>query len=334
MKVALLFNERPAGISSVPDDMFEEYDSLETIREIAHALCGLRVEVEPVVADRRLPWRLEEGRYDFAFNIAEGPLTLSGQARRCREAIPAAVCELLSVPYTGSDALTLTVTLDKAMARRVASAEVSVSRAVLLQSEADEHQIADLQFPAIVKPNDEGSSKGIRKCSFASDASEAVERARQLMTFYRCPVLVEEFLPGPEVTVAVAGNLPDARVLGMMEIAPADDSRPFIYSLEVRRDWRRRVVYHIPPRLDASTQDCLRSSALAAYRLLGCRDLARMDFRLDSRGRPCFLECNALPGLNPEYGDVAILSRKTLPYEKLVQGVLVDAARRTGVRLP
>lgn len=121
------------------------------------------------------------------------------------------------------------------------------------------------------------------------------------------------------------------RVLGMMEIAPACRSGPFLYSLEVKRDWRRRVAYHVPPRLDAATLDGLRAGALAAYRQLGCRDIARIDFRLDACGRPCFIECNPLPGLNRDSGDISILTRGTLGYDKLVQDILLDAARRTGV---
>ena len=329
-KIALLHNERPAVVPGcLPDDTFEEYDSLETIGQIAEALRGLGVEVEPVLADARLPWRLEEGRYDFAFNIAEGPVGLTDRDRRCREAIPAAVCELLGLPFTGSDALTLAVTLDKAMARRVVSGEVPVARAVLLECGAED--LGGLRYPVIVKPNDEGSSKGIRDGCLAQDAAGAVARARQLRSVYGCPALVEEFLPGAEVTVALAGNWPDVRLLGLMEIAPARPTEAFVYSVDVKRDFERRVVYHVPPRLDAATLDRLRAGALAAWRLLGCRDIARMDFRLDTSGRPCFLECNPLPGLNRDHSDIVILTRDVLPYDRLVQGILLDAAKRTGV---
>ena len=156
MRVALLCNMRAEAPAADPDDTFEEYDSPETIAAVAHALGGLGVEVEPVAADRLLPWRLEEGHYDFAFNIAEG------QGRRCREAVPAAVCELMGLPFTGSDAVTLGVTLDKWLARRVVSPEVPVAGAALIRDEVDEDQLSALRFPVIVKPNDEGSSKGIR----------------------------------------------------------------------------------------------------------------------------------------------------------------------------
>jgi D-alanine-D-alanine ligase len=311
-----------------PDDTFEEYDSPETIAAVARALGGLGVEVEPVAADRRLPWRLEEGHYDFAFNIAEG------QGRRCREAVPAAVCELLGLPFTGSDAVTLGVTLDKFLARRVVSPEVPVAVGVLIQDEADEDQLSGLRFPVLVKPNDEGSSKGIRGDPIAADAEAAGRHCRWLRARYGCPVLAEEFLPGMEVTVAVVGNGRCARVLGMMEIAPVSNERPFVYSLEVKRDWRRQVRYHMPPRLPEPVLTAIGCRALTANRLLGCRDVARLDFRMDEAGEPRFLECNPLPGLNPESSDIVILSRHLLPYEKVVQGILLDAACRYGVRIP
>lgn len=329
MRVALLHNRRPAEAApALPDDTFEEYDSDETIADISNALRQIGMDVEPVLADRQLPERLEEGRYNFAFNIAEG------EGRRCREAIPAAVCELLGIPFTGSDALTLAVTLDKAMAKRVVSPDVPVARGVLVDTPADEADLSTLRYPAIVKPNDEGSSKGIRDSPIVDDPGAAAARCRWLQTRYGCPVLVEEYLPGAEVTVGIAGNGPDVRVLGIMEISPVSDERNFVYSIEVKRDWQRRVRYDVPPRLPEAAIDSLRGYALRAWRLLGCRDIARIDFRLDGDGVPRFIECNPLPGLNKETGDIVVLSRKSLPYEKLVQGILTDAMQRAGVAVP
>ncbi len=301
MRVALLHNPRPTAAPAGPaDDEFEEYDSPGTIAAIAAALRALGVSVEPVVADRALPRRLEEGRYDVAFNVAEG------QGRRCREAVPAAVCELLGLPFTGSDALTLAVTLDKAVARRIVSPDVPVAPAALVEGEADPAALAALRYPVIVKPNDEGSSKGIGDDAVAADAAGASRRCRDLRERYGCPVLVEEFLPGAEVTVAVVGNGSGARVLGAMEIAaaPGGDARPFVYSIDVKRDWRRRVRYHVPPRLPVACLVSIERLALTAFRLLGCRDVARLDFRLDAAGRPCFIECNPLPGLDPANSDI------------------------------
>ena len=332
VKVALLHNPRVNGHSGpAMDDAFEEDDEPETIDGIGAALRGLGMQVEPVVADSRLPWRIEDGRFDFVFNIAEG------RGRRCREAVPAAICELLGVPFTGSDALTLAVTLDKAMARRVVSPEVPVAPAVLVErGMSADGRLDALRYPVIVKPNDEGSSKGIRESPspLATSAAAAMEQCRWLFATYGCPALVEEFLPGAEVTMGLAGNDGDVRMLGMMEVAPALRNGPFVYSVEVKRDWQRRVRYHVPPRLPAGTLAELEQSARVAYRLLGCRDVARMDFRLDAASRPHFLECNPLPGLHPVNSDLVLLSRAALSYENLVQGVAVDAARRLGLSLP
>lgn len=329
MKVALLHNARPVSAAAgLPDDVFEEYDTAETIASVAAALRRLPILVEPLEADRTLPWRLEAGGYDFVFNMAEG------RGRRCREAIPVAVCELLGIPFTGSDMLTLAIALDKAAARRMVSPEVPVARALLLENAPGEADLASLNYPAMVKPNDEGSSKGLGGQPVAASASEALTRVRWLMETYHCPVLVEEFLSGAEVTVGVAGNQLETRILGMMEVAPTEPVSVWAYSLEVKRDWRRRVRYHMPPRLDACTVATIERYALTAYRLLGCRDLARLDFRLDAVGAPHFLECNPVPGLHPESSDIAILSRESVPYESLVQGVLLDAARRWNVSLP
>lgn len=324
MKIAVLHNPRlPAG-TAVPDDWFEEYDTAETIAAICAALTGSGIEPTPVVADRRLPFRLEEGKFDFAFNVAEGV------GRRCREAVAAAVCELIGLPYTGSDPLTLAVTQDKAIARRIVSPNIPVAAAVLVEREQDVLKLSALTYPVIVKPNDEGSSKGIGAGSVCRSSGAAADRCRWLRSRYGCPALVEEFLPGMEVTVAVRGNGSAREVLGLMEIAPTEPTESFVYDIEVKRDWRRRVHYHMPPRLPGPVLDAIGDLAVEAYGLLGCRDIARFDFRLDAGGEPRFLECNPLPGLDPANSDIVIMLRERLAYRDLVLGILSDAAQRTG----
>jgi D-alanine-D-alanine ligase len=328
-KIALLHNPKPAvRPADLPDDCFEEFDCEETITAIRRALEELGATVVPVTADRSLPQRLAGGGFQFVFNIAEGT------GRRCREAIPAAVCDLMGVPFSGSDPLTLGLTLYKDLARRVVAAELPVPRGVLVRHEEDFAALAGLTFPVIVKPNDEGSSKGIRDNPLAENAVAARARCEWLHTHYDCPALVEEFVDGAEVTVGIVGNPPHERVLGLMEIAPVDGAARFVYSLEVKRDWRRRVRYHVPPRLDDEAQAEIARLALRAFRLLGCRDYARMDFRLNRAGRPFFLECNPLPGLNPESSDLVLLSRHALPYPRLVQDIFLAAVARTAAGRP
>ena len=326
MRIAVLHNRRPEHPSeeSLPEDDFEEYDSADTIEAITAALKALGTSPEPVLACRDLPQRLDAGSYDFVFNIAEG------SGRRSREAVPAAICELLELPYTGSDPLTLAATLDKTIAKRIVSPDVAVARGT-----TDAAELGGLSFPVIVKPNDEGSSKGIRISSHCVDVETALAQAGWLARTYGCPVLFEEWLPGAEVTVAIAGNGTSATVLAAMEIgfaSPQHDA-PFIYSLETKRDYRNKVAYHVPPCLPPPALSRLNEQALRAFHLLGCRDVARMDFRLDAEGEPRFIECNPLPGLNPESSDFVIATRGVLSYDRLVGNILRDAAARYSIRL-
>ena len=328
-KVALLHNPRPRDVDGGrPDDLFEEFDTDDTIASIQDALQELVAKVVPIAADRSLPRKLAAGGFQFAFNFAEGT------GRRCREAIPAAVCELLGVPFSGSDLLTLGLTLDKSMARRVVGSEMRLPKAVLVQRETDFHGLGGLRYPVIVKPNDEGSSKGIRDNPIADDAFAARRRCEWLREQYGCPAIVEEFVDGTEVTVGIIGNTPCERILGIMEIEPVSADPRFVYSLEVKRDWRRRVNYHVPPRLSGEAVAEIGEMAIKAFRLLGCRDVARMDFRLDASGRLFFLECNALPGLNSADSDMVILSRNTLSHSQLVQEIFLEAVRRCAVAGP
>jgi D-alanine-D-alanine ligase len=273
-----------------------------------------------VEADRALARRLDGGDFDFAFNIAEG------HGRRCREAHAAAVCELMKVPYSHSDVLTLALTLDKWLARRAVSPDIPVAAARLVDD--DHFAPCGLSYPVVVKPNDEGSSKGIRDDSVATSDQHARKLIARLRRLYGCPVLVEEYLPGAEVTVGVLGNGRDTKVLETMEIAPVERSDYFLYSVTAKREFRQRVRYFTPPRLGADTRAEVEALALRAYRLLGCRDVARIDFRLDARGRPHFLECNPLPGLNPDSSDLVILARATFSHAALVQAIFHHALRR------
>ena len=327
--VAVLHNTQRASPPEKPDDWFEEYDAPATVQEVCTALEELGVVCHPVEADRRLPWRLDDRTYDIAFNMAE----FAG--RRSREAVPAAICELLNLPYTGSDPLTLGLALDKNLAKRVVSPDIPVAPGLLIAARCDERALSRLAYPVVVKPNDEGSSKGIRDAvSLVDDAGAAAAQARRLRELYGCPVLVETFLPGPEVTVGVAGNGSDRRVLGLMEIGPSASDRRFVYSVEAKRDWRRRVMYSVPPKLSRDVCAAIVEQAVRACELLGCRDLARVDFRLDAEGVPRFLECNPLPGLGPGSGDVVLLGADRMSHAALVQDVLRDAAARYGIALP
>jgi D-alanine-D-alanine ligase len=310
--------------SNLPDDSQEEFDSPATIESIAKVLRGLGYVVEKLGDGRELLEQLLAKPPDFVFNFAEGQ-----GISRSREARVPAVLEMLGIPYTGSDPLTLAVTLDKDCAKRlVASEGVAIPKGVVLHPPESELPIGSLPFPVIVKPAWEGSSKGIRsKCLVEAGVSELREIIDSLWRDHQQPVLVEEFIHGEELTVGVIGNT-RPKIIGIMRVLPQQPTDRFVYSLEVKRDWQRRVRYECPARLSGDTIAAIEKAALQVYQVLGCRDVARIDFRLRD-GVPYFLEVNPLPGLNPESSDLVILAEKSgWSYERLIGTILQAALER------
>jgi D-alanine-D-alanine ligase len=241
------------------------------------------------------------------------------------------VAEMLNLCVTHSDAVSLGVTLDKMLARRVVTPDVPVAPAMFIDIVDPVPSVYPLVFPVVVKPNDEGSSKGIRDDSIASDVNEADHLVRRLRRTYGCPILVEQYLPGKEITVGLIGNGATSEILGLMEIEPVDATSHFLYSVEAKRAFRERVRYHVPPRLPCATLRDIERYARTAFRLLGCRDVARCDFRLDAAGVPHFLECNPLPGLNPDCSDLVIMTRHKLSHRELVHAIFEAALQRYGM---
>src|SRR5262249_30239645 len=127
--------------------------------------------------------------------------------------------------------------------------------------------------------------------------------------------------------VGVIGNH-SPRVIGVMRVLPRQPTERFVYSLEVKRDWKQQVRYECPARLPSDTFKAVEEAALQVYRVLGCRDVARIDFRL--RGEvPYFLEATPLPGLNPESSDLVILARLShWSYAELIRSILQAALDR------
>ena len=319
--------KRTVSSDALPDDAFEEYDSDATVAAIEEALGANGYRTRRLGSGRSFLGRAMLDPGDLVFNIAEGYGTRSREAH-----VPSAL-EMLGVPYTHSDPLTLALTLDKAMAKRVvASAGVPTPRFAVLES-TDRIESLPLQYPLIAKPLFEGSSMGVRKHSKVDDAYALRELVDQLLADYREPVLVEEFCSGPEFTVGILGTGAGASVIGAMEIVPKRCAMAdFVYSLEVKRNYLEEVEYHAPPRRDPMLVSAVEDVALQAYRALACRDVARVDVRIGDDGEPKFLEVNPLPGLNPVTGDLVILARANgLSYADLIGRIVEGARERHGL---
>jgi D-alanine-D-alanine ligase len=312
------------GAVDGPEDRLEEYDAESTVQAIAAVIEKLGHRPRPLGGGRRLVEAVLAHPPDLVFNFAEGFGT------RSREAHVPALLEMLRLPFTHSDPLTLAVSLDKAITKRLVAPLGVPTPAFAVLSRPDEADSLELDFPVIAKPIAEGSSMGIRKSSRITSRAALREHLARLVTDYAQPVLVEEFCSGPEFTVGVLGTGPTARVIGMMEIVPQTDaSDTFVYSLEVKRNWEKEVRYDVPPKRPAPLLRRVEEVALAAYRALECRDVARVDLRVGKNGEPMFLEVNPLPGLDPVKSDIVILARGMgVSYDALIGGIIESARAR------
>ena len=328
MKIGLSYDLKQAVSpeQDQPEDALEEYDSEETVEAITKAIKAQGHSVIRLGGGREFIVNILREDIDMVFNIAEG---LGNH--RSREAQVPSILELLDIHYSGSDPQCLSICLDKPLSKKlVALAGVCTPRWHVINSEKDLHQIdwGDFPFPIFIKPAHEGSSKGIRLSSKIDDMNTMTEVVPVLLESYQQPVMVEEFIAGSEVTVGVVGNHP-SRVLGIMRILPKKSRNDFVYTLEVKRDWESLVDYECPAQMERSILQNLTDYSLMVFEALGCRDIARIDFRLNSKGKPYFLEVNPLPGLNPHSGDLPIMAGKMgWTYEALISAILTAAMER------
>jgi D-alanine-D-alanine ligase len=277
-----------------------EFDVEETIAAICDALTALGQRPERIGGIKPLVTRLAAGeRWDAVFNICEG---LKGVSR---EAQVPALLEAYDIPYLFSDPLTLALCLDKAMTKRVLrDAGVPTADFAVIETQADIGKVT-LDFPLFLKPVSEGSGKGVDARSRVTDKAGLDSVARDLLARFRQPVLVEEFLPGREFTVGVTGTGDQACVLGVIEIVPTTNYVGHGYGLENKSDWEGKL--DIVPVDDADARAAA-EVALAAWRVLRCRDGGRADVRLGRDGKPRFIEVNPLAGIRPGYSDLCFIA--------------------------
>jgi D-alanine-D-alanine ligase len=319
-------------------DEFAEWDSPTTIAAVESALSHLG-KVIRLEANEDFPERLRQARPDIVFNIAEGFHGVN------REAHVPAICEFFGIPYSGSDPFTLSLCLDKARAKETLTfhAIPTPKFAVVERIEDLEAVAGKFPLPLFVKPLHEGSSKGITDNNLCWDRKQLFNQTKFLLENYNQPVLVEEYLPGKEFTCAVLGNGDEATVLPLvgMNFGTLPKGALPIYSFDAKFVWDRPEnpldIFQCPARITRKLQASIERVTLAAFRVLGCRDWARIDVRLDAAGVPNVLEVNPLPGILPDPADNSCLPKAAraagIGYEELIQSCLKYAAARQGVNL-
>ncbi|MGD8584800.1 MAG: D-alanine--D-alanine ligase [Chloroflexota bacterium] len=350
MHVALLANLKKNAPTweGISPDHWDDLDSEETIAAINAALESGGHQVTFVEGDITLYDRLRQLKPDICFNIAEGHFGDS------REAQVPAILEMLRIPYTGSRVLTLALSLDKPMTKRVLSYHDLPTPPFQVFERLDEALDPAMRFPLFVKPSREGTGMGISAESIVYDKKQLTRQLRQLFERYDQPVLVERYIEGRELTVGVVGNLsspvawrlPDdeearriSRGLHFFPPLEIDLSRypaeeAGVYTNRIKTVMAHEFYYLCPAPLTEEQVEDINWLTAATFRVTGCLDVARVDFRLDANDgdKPYILEINPLPGLNPEYSDLPIEAQaQGWSYEELVNRILDEAIERQEV---
>jgi len=332
LRTAVTYNlKRKTDNTGLPDDYYSEFDSKETIEAIAGGLRSGGNEVFLVEADKGLLNWFQNNKVDVVFNIAEG---LNGESRESQ--VPA-ILDFLGIPYTGSGVLALSVSLNKALTKRLfEQAGIPTPKYKLI---TDPEVVLDdgLRYPLIVKPNSEGSGKGITITSVVRNKAELAREVEKTARIYRQEILVEEFIEGRELTVGILGNYPPA-TMPILEIdfSNCKASGEFFYTWKIK-EFEKEVEegrglspnWHCPARLNEVQTKTVKETAIKAFSCIGCLDLSRVDIILDKNGVPYVLEVNPLPGLDPVDSNFPYIAKCAgLNYADLMNKILEVAVER------
>ena len=310
-----------------PPDANAEFDHPDTITVIEDAFKDAGHEVIRIGSARQLLERIELAKsVDIVFNIAEG------DEGRNRESQVPIILEMLRVPFVGADGLSLGMTLDKIITKKVLIAEgVPTPRFAEVRDAQDAWKV-DLSYPLIAKPRCEGSSKGLRKASLVTTPAELAHQAQWLIDTYHQPALVEEFIEGREFTVAIIGNdPPEAQPVVQIKIDGQLELGRLFYSFERIRSG---ADYVCPAPIDDILRRQLESVALKTYQAVECRDFGRVDVRVDQQNRPYVLEINPLPSLSTADVFMFVAKAQGISFEAILNRILDAALVRTGLTPP
>jgi D-alanine-D-alanine ligase len=303
MKIAVVYNRDSSDVINLFGRPNQEKIGLQTIKRLVNALKEGGHQVIAVEGDKNLIDRLEDfmprvvhgERPGMVFNVSYG---LQGQARYTH--VPS-ILEMIGIPYVASGPLGHSLSLDKVVTKMILQQHGLPTPGFALLDSPDGEFPEDFTFPAVVKPKNEAVSFGLK---VVQDPDEMREAAAVIFNKYGQTVLVEEFIAGREVNVGILGNSPP-EALPPVELDFGSDG-PQIYTYEDKTGRSGRQIRPVcPAPLTAEQTAKAQDLAVKAFRALGLYDCARVDMRLDGKGRFFILETNSLPSLG-EHGSYLV----------------------------
>ena len=298
IRVGLVYNEPIPDRYSQMGEAAAVADVLDAVKAVDAALTGQGYSVTklslvpPLDEVRAALSRLD---VDVIFNLFEG---FAGQPET--EAMVAGMMMVLGKTFTGSEAPTLALALDKAKTKELLiAAGLPTPRYQVLRPESVDSFM--LSYPCIVKPVAEDASHGLTQDSVVHNPASLAQQVEKICTNYGGRALVEEFLDGRQISVTILGNR-KPYVLFISEIVfslPPELPRIFTFGAKWLADdiYYDRTTPICPAVVDEELRVQLSDMSIATYKLLGCRGYARVDLRLDARGYPNILEVNPNPDI-------------------------------------
>lgn len=298
-----------------------EFDKEETIDGLENALNQLGYKTERIGHIKQLTNKLVEGKkWDIVFNICEGVYGIG------REAQVPALLDAYNIPYVFSNPLVLSLTLHKAMTKRVLRDANVATPDFFVVYNSDDIKKVSIPYPLFAKPLSEGTGKGISSKSIISNFEELSYTCNELLQVFKQPVLVEKFLPGREFTVGITGTGENAQCIGLIEVNFTEHAEANVYTYTNKDDYYERIVYTIP---ETNIYKQCEDIAIRAWKILECEDGGRVDVRMDENGIVNFIEVNPLPGLNFIHSDLPILAYKQgFTYSQLIEKIMNSALKK------
>ena len=305
-----------------PPDANAEFDHPSTIEVIASAIESCGFKVKRIGNALSLLEKIEDLGVDIVFNISEGLLG------RNRESQVPVLLEMSGIPFVGADALTLGLALDKVIAKKIFIAEgIPTPKFFEVKTAGVSIDADHLNFPLIVKPRFEGSSKGLSEDSRVENTEALKKRIDYIITTYKQPALVEEFISGQEFTVAVVGNdPPEAMPIVQIEIDGELKLNDKFYTFaRIQSD---RLKYVCPAPISQELKNKISDFSIRTYNAVECFDFGRIDFRVDDKDNPYVLEINPLPSLSTEDVFMLIAKQIGITYPEMIGKILNCALKR------
>jgi D-alanine-D-alanine ligase len=327
MRIAVVRNRENNGVIAWFGQVSPEVYSAKTIQSVITALRAGGHLVAEFEGDKNLLAQLEAflssdgeaGPGGIVFNMAYG---IQGESRYTH--VPA-MLEMAGVPYTGSGPLGHSIALDKVVTKDLlVRAGVPTPNYMVLRR--PEQDASGLRFPLVVKPRHESTSYGLRLVRSQAELSMAVEA---VVAQYHQDALVEEYIEGREICVALLGN----EEMEFLPLVEAD------FGVRQTRLVTFEDKYHLntvqpekicPAPVDEALARKLREISRACFDACYCKDYARVDIRIDSRGDPYVLEINSMASLGASGSYVCAAMTAGYTYEGLVNRILEVARQRYG----